>query len=247
MSVQLFANGAASTLSGTLAQGGTTMTLASGAGSKFPSISGTDYFYITLFTKDSYAVEQNIEIAKVTARTGDTLTIVRDIENITGQSGGYAYDGNAATVYVQLRNTARTMGNLRDEAVASATSAVAAAIAAKAPSASPTFTGVTTVSGAMHGASVLMTDGVINMSAANHFRKTVSANTTFSVTNVPASGVFARFILELTNAGAYTITWWATINWGGPAPTFTVSGRDVLEIYTVDGGTTWTGLVRKGF
>ena len=112
MGVQLFANGAAATLSGTLAQGGTTMTLAAGTGAKFPSITGSDYFYATLFTKDAFAVEQNIEVVKVTARTGDTLTLVRDIETMTGQSGGFAYDGNATTVYVQQRNTAKTMDNM---------------------------------------------------------------------------------------------------------------------------------------
>lgn len=112
MGVQLFANGAAATLSGTLAQGGTTMTLATGMGAKFPSITGSDYFYVTLFTKDAFAVEQNIEVVKVTARTGDTLTLVRDVETMTGQPGGFAYDGNATTVYVQQRNTAMTMDNM---------------------------------------------------------------------------------------------------------------------------------------
>ena len=118
MGVQLFANGAAATLSGTLAQGGTTMTLAVGTGAKFPSITGSDYFYVTLFTKDAFAAEQTIEVVKVTARTGDTLTLVRDIETMTGQPGGFAYDGNATTVYVQMRNTAKTMENLRTEAIA---------------------------------------------------------------------------------------------------------------------------------
>ena len=106
MGVQLFTNGASSTLSGTLSQGGTTMTLAAGTGSKFPSITGSDFFLVTLFTKDVGGVEQNIEVVKVTARVGDTLTIVRDFENITGQSGGFAYDGVSTTVYVHLRWTA---------------------------------------------------------------------------------------------------------------------------------------------
>jgi hypothetical protein len=112
MGVQLFTNGASSTLSGTLSQGGTTMTLAAGTGSKFPSVTGSDFFLVTLFTKDVGGVEQNIEVVKVTARVGDTLTIVRDFENITGQSGGFAYDGTATTVFVHLRWTAASAGGM---------------------------------------------------------------------------------------------------------------------------------------
>lgn len=144
MGVQLFTNGASSTLSGTLSQGGTTMTLAAGTGSKFPSITGSDFFLVTLFTKDVGGVEQNIEVVKVTARVGDTLTIVRDFENITGQSGGFAYDGTATTVFVHLRWTAASAGGMLQKSGNLAGLADAAASRANlgaAPTASPSFTG----------------------------------------------------------------------------------------------------------
>lgn len=84
----------------------------------------------------------------------------------------------------------------------------------------------------------------IDINTGNFFTKTISVNTTFTVSNVPTSGIAASFVLELTNAGAYTITWWTSIKWAsGTAPTLTASGRDVLGFYTHDGGTTWTGLV----
>ena len=84
----------------------------------------------------------------------------------------------------------------------------------------------------------------INLNTGNFFTKTVSTNTTFTVSNTPATGTTASFILELTNGGVGTITWWSGVKWaGGIAPTLTVSGVDILGFYTHDGGTTWRGLV----
>ena len=85
----------------------------------------------------------------------------------------------------------------------------------------------------------------IDLLLGNHFTKTISANITFTLTNKPASGVLTSFILDLTNGGAYTITWTTmNVKWAsGLAPVLTISGRDVLGFYSYDGGTTWTGLV----
>lgn len=84
----------------------------------------------------------------------------------------------------------------------------------------------------------------IDLSAGNFFTKTISAATTFTVSNVPASGATASIILELTNAGAYTISWWSGVKWAsGTAPTLTTSGVDILGFYSHDGGTTWRGMV----
>lgn len=84
----------------------------------------------------------------------------------------------------------------------------------------------------------------INVRDGSVFTKTISANTTFTVSNVPVTTNVPSFILELTNAGAYTITWWSGMKWeGGSAPTLTTSGTDILGFYTHDGGTTWRGVV----
>ena len=84
----------------------------------------------------------------------------------------------------------------------------------------------------------------INLAAGNYFTKTISGTTTFTVSNVPASGTTASFILELTNGGSATVNWWSGMTWaGGTAPTLTAAGVDVLGFYTHDGGTTWRGLV----
>jgi len=91
---------------------------------------------------------------------------------------------------------------------------------------------------------VAMAANNIDLSTANYFTKTISGATTLTVSNVPASGTTASFILDLTNGGSATITWWSGVKWaGGTAPTLTASGRDVLGFFTHDAGATWTGLV----
>ena len=84
----------------------------------------------------------------------------------------------------------------------------------------------------------------IDLSTANYFSKTISGTTTFTVSNVPSSGTAESFVLDLTNGGSASITWWSGVKWpSGTAPTLTSSGRDVLGFFTYDGGTTWTGLL----
>lgn len=84
----------------------------------------------------------------------------------------------------------------------------------------------------------------IDLATGNFFSKTISGATTFTVSNVPATGTAATFILDLTNGGSAAITWFAGVKWaGGTAPTLTAAGRDVLGFFTHDGGTIWTGLL----
>ena len=91
---------------------------------------------------------------------------------------------------------------------------------------------------------VAMAANDVDLSAGNYFTKTISTTTTLTVSNVPTTGTAISFILDLTNGGAGTITWWSGMKWaGGTAPTLTASGRDVLGFFTHDGGTTWSGFL----
>lgn len=93
-------------------------------------------------------------------------------------------------------------------------------------------------------AKVVMAANAINLSTGTYFTKTISGATTLTVSNVPSAGNVGSFILDLTNGGSATITWWSGIKWPyGVAPTLTSSGRDVLGFFTHDGGTTWNGLI----
>jgi hypothetical protein len=84
----------------------------------------------------------------------------------------------------------------------------------------------------------------INLNNANFFSATVSAICTFTFSNPPASGDFGAFVLELTNGGAFAITWPASVDWpGGVPPSLSAAGKDQLVFTTRDAGTTWLGFV----
>lgn len=100
----------------------------------------------------------------------------------------------------------------------------------------PTLTGTKEVK-------VAMPVNDINLASGNYFTKTISGTTTLTVSNTPSSNITASFILDLTNGGSATITWWG-VKWvGGIAPTLTTAGRDTLGFFTYDGGTIWSGFV----
>jgi hypothetical protein len=100
------------------------------------------------------------------------------------------------------------------------------------------------LTGPVFEAKSAVTAANLDLTLAGYFAKTVAANTAFTVSGVPAAGSVASFVLDITNGGAYTVTWWAGLKWpGGLVPTLTAAGRDVLAFYTHDGGTTWNGFV----
>lgn len=82
----------------------------------------------------------------------------------------------------------------------------------------------------------------LDLNDANFFSATLDQACTFTFSDPPASGDFGAFVLELTNGGAFAITWPASVDWpGGTAPTLTASGVDQLVFTTRDAGTTWLG------
>lgn len=71
--------------------------------------------------------------------------------------------------------------------------------------------------------------------------------TTFTVSNWPASGLFARLVLHVNNTGAFNITTWPTNTiWAGGTPPTITSGsgkKDIVILTTYDAGTTIYGNV----
>lgn len=93
----------------------------------------------------------------------------------------------------------------------------------------------------------------LDLSLYNTFDITLTANCTLTFSNPPDSGLDAHWtlILRQGGTGSYTVTWPGTVAWqdptdgttGGPAPTLwtAVGAQNVVQVSTVDGGTTYGG------
>ena len=65
---------------------------------------------------------------------------------------------------------------------------------------------------------------------------------TWALTNVAPTGIAHSFLIQYTNGGTLTNTWFTGTKWaGGTAPVLTSAGVDLLGFVTVDGGTTYRG------
>ena len=99
---QLFSNNASSQLLSGISNVATSLQLAANDGNKFPTITGGDFFLITVY-KTSGGIESSWEIMKVTARSGDVLTVQRAVETINGSATAYSF---AKDDVVHMRHTA---------------------------------------------------------------------------------------------------------------------------------------------
>jgi hypothetical protein len=108
-------NNAFGTLAAGINSSATSITLTTGQGARFPTLSAGDYFYATLIDTSN-----NLEIVKCTARSTDVLTVVRAQENTTAR----AYSTGDR---IEIRITAQTFldasGIETDEIVAAMISA----------------------------------------------------------------------------------------------------------------------------
>lgn len=92
----------------------------------------------------------------------------------------------------------------------------------------------------------------VNLALARVFTGTNSEISTVAFSNVPAtlpdaSVPFVRWLLLLTNGGAFAITWPGSVTWlSGTAPELKAAGVDAIEFFTRDGGTTVYGRLLNG-
>lgn len=87
----------------------------------------------------------------------------------------------------------------------------------------------------------------IDWNAGDHHTKTLSANTTFTFSNLPASGKSKIITVRVQNtASNYTVTW-PTVVWaGGSAPTQTVGAKSDIYTFLAEGSTVY-GSVNQNF
>lgn len=142
----LFSNNASATLASAITAAATTITVTTGQGARFPAASGSNIFYATLVDSSN-----NLEIVRVTARSGDSLTVVRAQEGTTAR----AY--NAAD-RIELRATAAGLANMAQLDAAQTFSA------AQTFGSTTSFTGVATfsqtIAGSINGNAATVTNGV---------------------------------------------------------------------------------------
>lgn len=80
----------------------------------------------------------------------------------------------------------------------------------------------------------------VDCAAGNYFIKTVSGNTTFTVSNVPSSRSYG-FTLRVTHTSG-TITWFSGVEWpNGTTPVLTTGKTHLFFFVTDSGGTKWCG------
>lgn len=113
MSTILFANNAKTTTQGAISDTDVTIVLKTGAGALFPALSAGQYFIATL----TNSTGTTNEIVKVTARTGDSLTVVRGQESTiavawgTGTKFSNFWTAGQASVMLQSAQAQIQAGN----------------------------------------------------------------------------------------------------------------------------------------
>lgn len=202
---QLFANNAYSALGSSILIGATSLTLASGTGSRFPTPSGGDYFLLTL-ADTSGGSESAWEIVKVTARSVDILTIERAQEGTTARAW-------ASGVPVDLRITAGSLAGYTTLTGAQTLT-------------NKTFTGYTETQYNLTGTDLVASNGTVQY-------KTLSGNTTFTESLSDGQGVILMLNPATYTTTWPTTTWIGTA--ASAAPTLIASVYNCLVFFQMNG------------
>jgi len=115
-----------------------------------------------------------------------------------------------------------------------------------APAQAPIFTGPVKFSNNYYMKVVSIATGspaTINLNLGNYFTYTASGSTTFTPTNIPASGNLVTFAIKIYGGGssAPTITWMSGTRWPSATAPSSSSNTDLWVFMTDDGGTNWRG------
>ena len=237
-----FTNNATTTLASGITNVATSLTVASGKGALFPTLSGSDVFYATLANTGG-----TVEIVKVTARSTDTFTIVR------GQDGTSAVAWNTGDK-VELRVTAADLGamlqtaDLSTSAVTSAVAGTGIGVSGSTGAVTISNTGVTSLT-AGTGISLSGSTGsvtITNSSSASGTVTSVATGNGLSGGTITTSGTLVIAPPSALSVGAYTLA--AAGNWISGAVFTLTSGSSysagngnggVQTVFFSNGCTSW--------
>jgi len=112
-----FSNNASATLAAGINNLATSVSVSTGQGALYPTLGAGEYFYATLVDSSN-----NLEIVKVTARSGDSMTIVRGQDGTTARTF-------ASGDKLEVRLTGAGLSAIQQEAIDNTTAAVGSALA----------------------------------------------------------------------------------------------------------------------
>jgi hypothetical protein len=230
-----FTNNASSLLAAGITNSATSLSVTTGEGAEFPTLTASDYTYVTIVDA---ATPSTFEIVKVTARSGDTFTIVRAQEGTTAR----AWSTGAK---VELRLTAQMLFDALAEEVSKTGDTMQgdlnfAGFRAQQPRLQSYRETVTTVTPSAGTATC-------DLSTANVFDLTLNAaSTALAFSNAPTSGLAFSFtvIVRQDATGNRALTYPASVKFTDAVTPVLATGAskvDVLTFFTVDGGTTYFG------
>lgn len=103
--------------------------------------------------------------------------------------------------------------------------------------------------GSLSGTANIRVDDSVAQNGADFQKFTLAGNLTLSFTGSwPSTGIASVITLEITNGGAFTLTWPGAVVWDGASPpTLLSSGVDLVVLYSSDGGTTVRGMHAGSF
>ena len=214
------------------------------AATTYQPISSMSAYLTTSTAASTYQTQAGMSAYLTTATASSTY------QPISGMSS-YLTTADAGTTYLTQSNAASTyqtqsgMSSYLTTSSAASTYQTQSGMSSYLTTSSASSTYLPLTGGTLTQVSqaiVAVAASAIDCSAGNFFTKTASGALTWTVSNVPSAKAYS-FILELTNGGTGTQTWFSGIKWpAGTAPTLTASGVDVLGFITDDGGTTWRGV-----
>lgn len=214
----LFANNAGGILNANITATQTSIVMQANNGLVFPAITGSNFFYATIYNSGG-----TFEIVKVTARSGDTLTVVRAQEG----TAGFAF---SAGDKIDNRITAAALANKVDADTGTAPFATSASActgnaASATTSGSCTGNSATATSAAYltTARTIAITGSVIYTSPAFDGSGNVSAAATLSATGASA-GTYTVPSVTVNTEGRIT----AISSGAVPAATTSVAGISQL-------------------
>jgi hypothetical protein len=158
------------------------------------------------------------------------LKSLRTSYNAHAAATGTAVHGLGTMSTQSAASVAITGGNIDNTTIGGTTRAIGTFKQAREVHVAVSFSGGATIDWSAGG--------------SHDFTASGSGAATLTFSNMPPSGIAASIILDVTNGGLRTWTYPSGTKWAnGTAPTLTSSGRDILQFYTRDGGTTIHGFM----